>query len=107
MLNNYLIYGLVFRGATPRWESAKLQDMRRIEPTLLHKINQRTIVETLLQRGPSSRAEVVRYSGISAPTVSKAVALLMELGLLEEGDSSPGVFGRPGKLLRLARRTLR
>ncbi len=76
--------------------------MRRIEPTLLHKINQRTIVEIILQRGPSSRAEVVRNSGISAPTVSKAVASLIEQGLLEEGDSPSGVFGRPGKLLRLA-----
>jgi predicted NBD/HSP70 family sugar kinase len=76
--------------------------MRRIEPTLLHKINQRIILETILQRGPSSRAEVVRYSGISAPTVSKAVATLLEQGLLEEGDSAEGVFGRPGKLLRLA-----
>jgi N-acetylglucosamine repressor len=76
--------------------------MRRIEPTLLHKINQRIILETILHRGPSSRAEVMRYSGISAPTVSKAVASLLELGLLEEGDSAEGVFGRPGKLLRLA-----
>jgi N-acetylglucosamine repressor len=76
--------------------------MRRVEPILLHKINQRTVLETILQRGPSSRAEVVRYSGISAPTVSKAVASLLEQGLLEEGDSAEGVFGRPGKLLRLA-----
>jgi N-acetylglucosamine repressor len=76
--------------------------MRRIEPNLLHRINQRTIIEIILQRGPSSRAEVVRYSGISAPTVSKAVASLLDQGLLEEGDSPPGVFGRPGKLLRLS-----
>jgi predicted NBD/HSP70 family sugar kinase len=76
--------------------------MPRIEPTLLHKINQRTILEIILQRGPSSRADLVRYSGISAPTVSRAVATLLQQGLLEEGDSAEGVFGRPGKLLRLA-----
>src|SRR5262245_58142607 len=76
--------------------------MPRIEPTLLNKINQRTILEVLLQHGPSSRADVVRYSGISAPTVSKAVASLLEYGLLEEGESPQGTFGRPGKLLRLA-----
>ena len=79
--------------------------MRRIEPPLLQKINQRTVVEVLLHRGPCSRAEVVRYSGISAPTVSKAVAALIERGLLEEGDSPQGMFGRPGKLLRLANTT--
>src|SRR5690242_4414566 len=76
--------------------------MPRIEPTLLHKINQRTILEIILQRGPSSRADLVRHSGISAPTVSRAVATLLEQGLLEEGESAEGVFGRPGKLLRLA-----
>jgi predicted NBD/HSP70 family sugar kinase len=76
--------------------------MPRIEPTLLHKINQRTILETILERGPSSRAELVRYADISAPTVSRAVASLLEQGLLEEGDSAEGVFGRPGKLLRLS-----
>lgn len=76
--------------------------MSRVEPNLLYKMNQRAVLEILLQRGPSSRAEVVRYSGISAPTVSKAVASLLESGLIEEGDSPQGAFGRPGKLLRLA-----
>lgn len=76
--------------------------MSRVEPNSLYKINQRAVLEVLLQCGPSSRAEVVRYSGISAPTVSKAVASLLESGLLEEGDSPPGAFGRPGKVLRLA-----
>jgi predicted NBD/HSP70 family sugar kinase len=76
--------------------------MPRVEPTLLHKINQRAILETILQHGPSSRADIARYSGISAPTVSKAVASLLEHGLLEEGESPHGAFGRPGKLLRLA-----
>lgn len=76
--------------------------MSRVEPNLLHKINQRAVLEVLLQRGPSSRAEVVRHTGISAPTVSKAVTSLRDAGLVEEGDSPQGAFGRPGKLLRLA-----
>jgi predicted NBD/HSP70 family sugar kinase len=76
--------------------------MSRVEPHLLHKINQRAVLEILLQRGPSSRAEVVRHTGISAPTVSKAVTSLLDAGLIEEGESPQGAFGRPGKLLRLA-----
>jgi predicted NBD/HSP70 family sugar kinase len=76
--------------------------MSRIEPILLQKLNQRAVLEVLLQRGPSSRAEVVRQTGVSAPTVSKAVASLLDAGLLEEGESSQGAFGRPGTLLRLA-----
>jgi len=76
--------------------------MSRIEPNLLQKLNQRAVLEVLLQRGPSSRAEVVRHTDISAPTVSKAVAALLTAGLIEEGESPQGAFGPPGKLLHLA-----
>ena len=60
------------------------------------------MLEVIRQQGPSTRAAVVRASGLTAPTVSKAVASLLKGGLLEERDQlSPGV-GRPGKLLQLA-----
>jgi len=62
----------------------------------------RRILETLQNHGPSSRAELTRSSGISAPTVSKAVASLLELGLLEEGAAPSATLGRPGRVLRLA-----
>jgi len=62
----------------------------------------RRILELLQEQGPSTRAELTRLSGISAPTVSKAVASLLESGLLEEGEALPGSLGRPGKRLRLA-----
>ncbi|MFG0332037.1 MAG: ROK family protein [Maioricimonas sp. JB049] len=62
----------------------------------------RRILELLQVQGPSTRAELTRLSGISAPTVSKAVASLLESGLLEEGEALPGSLGRPGKRLRLA-----
>lgn len=41
---------------------------------------------------------------MSAPTVSKAVATLIRTGFLEESGLSEG-FGRPGKLLQLAKKT--
>lgn len=44
----------------------------------------------------------MRLSGISAPTVSKAVASLLEAGLLEEGEMTQGTPGRPGTVFRLA-----
>ncbi|SFH93056.1 ROK family transcriptional regulator [Planctomicrobium piriforme] len=74
----------------------------RIEPTLLRRINERRVLELIQQRGPSSRAMVTRLSGLSAPTVSKAVTSLMEVGLLEEIEASAGAFGRPAKLVKLA-----
>jgi len=49
-----------------------------------------------------SRAEVARASGLSAPTVSKAVASLLRGGLLEEVDAPELARGRPAPKLRLA-----
>lgn len=74
----------------------------RIEPTLLRKLNERRVLELIQKVGPSSRAKVTRLSGMSAPTVSKAIAALIEVGLLEETDAVVGAFGRPAKLVRLA-----
>ncbi len=63
----------------------------------------RRVLELLQASGPSTRAELTRLSGISAPTVSKAVGTLLESGLLEEGEAPPISLGRPGTVLRLAR----
>src|SRR5947207_3653353 len=76
-----------------------------IQPGLLSKMNERQVLRTLQDRGPLSRAELARHSGISAPTASKAVESLLRAGLLEEGDA-PGLGrGRPAKKLRLASET--
>ncbi|MEQ9071859.1 MAG: ROK family protein, partial [Gimesia chilikensis] len=45
----------------------------------------------------------MRCSGISAPTVSKAVSALLDAGLLEERETAEFSVGRPGKLLQLPR----
>lgn len=74
----------------------------RIEPSLLRKMNERRVLELIQQLGPSSRATVTRLSGMSPPTVSKAVAALLDVGLLEEMDAPTPAFGRPAKLVRLA-----
>jgi len=70
----------------------------------LAKINERQVLRVIRDHGPSSRAEAVRHSGLSAPTVSKAAASLLEAGLLEEveGDDAGPVIGRPALKLRLA-----
>lgn len=76
-----------------------------IQPTLLSKINERQVLRAIQARGPMSRAEVARHSGISAPTASKAVESLLRAGLLEEGDAPELARGRPAKRLRLATET--
>lgn len=74
-----------------------------IQPQLLRRMTVRRVLEVLRDRGPCTRANLTRISGISAPTVAKAVGVLLESGLLEEGDSIQGAPGRPGTLMRLAR----
>lgn len=73
-----------------------------IHPAVVGKLNERRVLRLLQTRGPLSRAEVARESGISAPTVSKAVASLLRAGLLEETDAPELARGRPAPRLRLA-----
>lgn len=73
-----------------------------IRPALVGKLNERQVLRLIQTRGPLSRAEVARESGLSAPTVSKAVASLLKAGLLEEADAAELARGRPAPRLRLA-----
>src|SRR3954449_4611068 len=74
----------------------------RIEPSLLGKMSERQVLHALQADGPLSRAEVARRCGLSAPTVSKAVASLLRTGLLEEAAAPEAPGGRPATRLRLA-----
>ncbi|MFK7820558.1 MAG: ROK family protein [Planctomycetaceae bacterium] len=73
-----------------------------IQPGLLRKMTVRRILEVLHTHGPASRAELTRHTGISAPTVSKAVATLMETGLVEDDVVDERGMGRPARRVRLA-----
>lgn len=77
----------------------------RIEPTLLRRINERRLLEVIQQQGPSSRASLTRASGMTAPTVSKAVESLLKRGLVEEMEPIDQILGRPGRLLCMAARS--
>src|SRR5271156_1180335 len=68
----------------------------------LAKINERHVLRVIREQGPSSRAEIVRQSGLSAPTVSKAAVSLQEARLLEEVEGNGQAIGRPAMKLRLA-----
>lgn len=74
----------------------------RVESTLLRRINERRLLEVIQSQGPSSRAMLTRASGLTAPTVSKAVDSLLQRGLVEELEPVEQAFGRPGKLVRMA-----
>jgi len=74
----------------------------RIGSSLLRRINERRLLELIQQLGSSSRAGLTRASGMTAPTVSKAVDSLLKRGLLEELEPIDQVLGRPGRLVRMA-----
>jgi len=74
----------------------------RVGSTLLRRINERRLLEVIQQQGPSSRATLTRLSGLTAPTVSKAVDSLLRRGLVEEREPLEQTLGRPGKLVRMA-----
>lgn len=76
-----------------------------LKPSLVGRFNERQILRLLQSRGPLSRAEVSRISGLSAPTVSKAVGVLVTSGLLEETDVTENLRGRPANKIRLATET--
>jgi predicted NBD/HSP70 family sugar kinase len=75
------------------------------QPQLLSQINERSVLRVLQSTGPCSRADVTRQLGVTAPTVSKAVASLLRSGLLEEFDAPCNGRGRPARQLRLASET--
>lgn len=73
-----------------------------LRPQLLGRMTQRAVVEALKTKGPMSRADIARLTGISPTTVSSAVTQVVRTGLIEETDAEISGPGRPGKILRLA-----
>jgi predicted NBD/HSP70 family sugar kinase len=78
----------------------------RAQPSLLRRLNERQVLAAIQAHGPLSRAEITRHTGISGPTVTRAVSALLGANLLEEGDVRQAALGRPGKVLRLAGNTV-
>jgi len=69
-------------------------------PPLIRQTNAEILLRLLRESGPCSKADMVRASGLSAPSVTNVVATLISTGLVEtlgEGDSTGG---RPPAILR-------
>ncbi len=69
-------------------------------PSHLRHANARGLLHLLRRHNPCSKADLVRLSGLSAPTVSSGVSYLEGLGLVEfigDGESSGG---RPPGMIR-------
>ena len=61
---------------------------RPARPLLLRRLNEGTVLETIREQAPVSRAEIARLAGISKPTVSLALRALEEAGLVREAPAT-------------------
>ena len=73
----------------------------RGRPSLLRAINERTVLESIRQLGPVSRAHIARTSGLSKPTVSQALEALLRARLVRDAGRSSGGQGRTAQLYEL------
>jgi glucokinase len=75
-------------------------ETRPSRPSHLRQVNARGLLRLLREHNPCSKADLVRLSGLSAPTVSSAVSHLESLGLIENLGEGESNGGRPPGLLR-------
>jgi predicted NBD/HSP70 family sugar kinase len=87
------------------WEGAPITDPDRSAvagtPSLLRAINERTVLEGVRRLGPVSRAQIARTTALSKPTVSQALAALLDAGLVREAGRSSGGKGPTAVLYEL------
>lgn len=71
-----------------------------LRPTHLRRANAAGVLALLRAQGPCSRADLVRSSGLSAPTISSAIDYLRRKRLVETLGAGVSNGGRPPGLLR-------
>lgn len=69
-------------------------------PERMREANCRELLRLVRQHSPCSRADLVRYSGLTAPTVSAAIAQLHKRGLVDFIGAGASNGGRPPRLLQ-------
>src|SRR6201996_9449995 len=70
-------------------------------PSLIRAMNEQLLLEHIRQRGPCSRAELARVSGLSKPTVSLALDNVERVGLVRIAGQRTGVPGRSARLYEI------
>ena len=70
-------------------------------PALIRAMNEQLLLEHIRQRGPCSRAELARVSGLSKPTVSLALDNVERAGLVRIAGQRTGVPGRSARLYEI------
>ena len=91
---------------TNRAESNPRRDKKMpssvVQPQLLGHLNEVAVLRAIQRNGELTRSELSKIAGVTFPTAAKAVASLVERGLLEEIDQESGGRGRPAKCVRIS-----
>jgi|SRR5580658_2403811 glucokinase len=69
-------------------------------PPLIRQTNAQILLRLLRDKGPCSKADLVRASGLSAPSVTNVVTTLISTGLVEAVGEGNSTGGRPPDILR-------
>jgi predicted NBD/HSP70 family sugar kinase len=70
-------------------------------PQLIRTLNEQLLLEQVRRRGPVSRAELVRASGLSKPTVALALSSLEHDALVQLAGTRAGARGRAAALYEI------
>lgn len=86
--------------ASARSAMTAVMPTQAARPAQLRKSNSRLLLRFLRTHSPCSKADLVRLSNLTAPTVSMVVATLIRNGLVEELGEGISSGGRPPAMLR-------
>src|SRR3954471_13040887 len=78
---------------------ARERKPQRVNPKRMGEVNSNEVLHLLRTNSPCSRADLVRLSGLTAPTVSAAIATLQRRGLVSLLGEGVSNGGRPPSLL--------
>jgi len=84
---------------TPPWAPARERRQQKVDPKRMREVNSEELLRLLRVHSPCSRADLVRSSGLTAPTVSAAIASLQRRGLIKVLGDGASSGGRPPSLL--------
>ena len=80
-------------------KDAKRQDFKMVDVHDVRDINQTIFLHLIRERQPISRADIAKYTGLRAGTVSAIVNRLIKNNFVYEGAEGPSSGGRPPKNL--------
>lgn len=70
-------------------------DKRGSNQVAVRQYNERLVLQTVRIKGPSSKAQIARYTGLTAQTVAGIISEFETEGLLRRGQALKGKVGQP------------